>query len=257
MLPTEAIEAVKAHGVFLMGTATTLAEAVALEQAGVDAVVAQGSEAGGHRGTFLVGFEEGLIGTMALVPQIVNAVKIPVLASGGIMDGRGIAAALALGASGVQLGTAFLMCHEAGVPQAYKDAILFAREDQTRLTRAFSGRPARGIVNRLSTAGEQPECGGRYPALSVANVLTRPLRKAAGERGKAEFLSLWAGQGLRLARCLSARELMAKLAEETTAAIERLQHRRAERHRPSAQPGSPSPAVFGGGRHVAISQRPK
>ncbi len=144
MLATEAIKAIKAQGVFLIGTATTLAEAVALEQAGVDAVVAQGSEAGGHRGTFLVGFEEGLIGTMALVPQIVDAVKIPVLASGGIMDGRGIAAALALGASGVQLGTAFLMCHEAGVPQAYKDAVLFAREDQTRLTRAFSGRPARG-----------------------------------------------------------------------------------------------------------------
>ena len=109
---------------FLMGTATTVEEAAALEQAGVDAVVAQGSEAGGHRGTFVGEVDAGMVGTIALVPQMADAVKVPVIASGGIMDGRGIAAALALGASGVQMGTAFLTCDEAGIPEAYKQAIL-------------------------------------------------------------------------------------------------------------------------------------
>src|SRR5205814_6486287 len=123
----------------------------ALEQAGTDAIVAQGSEAGGHRSTFAMSFDARLIGTMALVPQVVDRVAVPVIASGGIMDGRGVAAALVLGAGGVQMGTAFLTCDEAGICDAYKEAILTAREDGTRLTRAFSGRPARGIVNRFMT----------------------------------------------------------------------------------------------------------
>src|SRR5215831_1024097 len=152
VLPTMALEMVKSRGMCVIGTATTVEEAVLLETAGVDAIVTQGSEAGGHRSTFAGSFEAGMIGTMALVPQVVDAVKIPVIASGGIMDGRGIAAALALGAGAVQMGTAFLTCKEAGVPEAYKEAILNAREDQTRITRAFSGRPARGIVNRFMTA---------------------------------------------------------------------------------------------------------
>ena len=151
ILPGGAVEKVKERGMFLLGTATTVAEAVALEKSGVDAVVTQGSEAGGHRGTFATDFSAGMVGTISLVPQVADAVKVPVIASGGIMDGRGIAAALALGASAVQMGTAFLTCHEAGVPDAYKEAILRAREDQTRITRAFSGRPARGIVNRFMT----------------------------------------------------------------------------------------------------------
>jgi len=124
---------------FLIGTATTVEEAVALEKSGVDAIVTQGSEAGGHRGTFQGSFESGMVGTIALVPQVVDAVKVPVIASGGIMDGRGIAAALVLGASAVQLGTAFLLCKESGIPEAYREAILSAHEDQTRITRAFSG----------------------------------------------------------------------------------------------------------------------
>ncbi|MGH7320002.1 MAG: NAD(P)H-dependent flavin oxidoreductase, partial [Candidatus Rokuibacteriota bacterium] len=148
ILPASAIEAIKGRGMFLIGTTTTVEEAVALEQAGVDAIATQGSEAGGHRGTFAVDFDGAMVGTMALVPQVVDAVTVPVVASGGIMDGRGIAAALALGASAVQMGTAFLTCDEAGIPEAYKQAILAAGEHQTRLTRAFSGRPARGIVNR-------------------------------------------------------------------------------------------------------------
>ncbi len=218
--PAPAVEAIRARGMMLLGTATTVTEAMALEQAGVDAVVAQGSEAGGHRSTFAGPFEAGMIGTMALVPQVVDAVKLPVVASGGIMDGRGIAAALALGASAVQMGTAFLSCDEAGVPEAYKQAILAAREDGTRITRAFSGRPARGIVNRFMT--EVDRDGDAIPPFPVQNALTRPLRNAAAKQGRAEFLSLWAGQGVRLARRQPAAALVAALAQETEAALRRL-----------------------------------
>src|SRR2546422_2187728 len=126
---------------FLIGTATTVEEAIPIEKAGVDAIVTQGSEAGGHRGSFGSDFASGMVGSISLVPQVVDAVGVPVIASGGVMDGRGVVAALALGASAVQMGTAFLTCHEAGVPDAYKEAILSAHEDQTRITRAFSGRP--------------------------------------------------------------------------------------------------------------------
>jgi nitronate monooxygenase len=161
-----------------------------------------------------------MVGTIALVPQVADAVRVPVIASGGIMDGRGIAAALVLGASAVQMGTAFLTCDEAGIPDAYKQAILGAREDGTRLTRAFSGRPARGIVNRFMT-----EVEGDSPAIlpfPLQNTLTRPLRAAAAKAGRAEFLSLWAGQGVRLARRQSAAELVARLAKETAEVVERL-----------------------------------
>ncbi len=220
ILPSHAIEAIKARGMFLIGTATTVEEAVALEKVGVDAIVTQGSEAGGHRSTFAVPFEAGLVGTMALVPQVVDAVSVPVIASGGIMDGRGIAAALVLGASGAQMGTAFLTCDEAGIPDAYKQAILTAREDGTRLTRAFSGRPARGIVNRFMTeVGRAPESILPFP---LQNALTRPLRAQAAKEGRAEFLSLWAGQGVRLARRQSAASFVARLARETEEAVSRL-----------------------------------
>ena len=233
MLPAAARDTAKARGLTVGGTATTVDEAMALERAGVDFVVAQGSEAGGHRGTFAgpaddAAFEAGMIGTLALVPQIVDAVRVPVVASGGIMDGRGIAAALALGAAAAQLGTAFLTCEEAGIPDVYKQAILDAREDQTRITRAFSGRPARGIVNRFMREVEAP---WRTPQLAVLpfplqNALTRPLRTAAAKQGRAEFLSLWAGQGTRMARRTNAADLVAILAAETDAAIARLSPRR-------------------------------
>ncbi|HEX6291308.1 MAG TPA: DUF561 domain-containing protein [Herpetosiphonaceae bacterium] len=220
ILPSPAIEAIKARGMFLIGTATTVDEARALEGAGVDAVVAQGSEAGAHRGTFAVNFESGLVGTIALVPQVVDAVTVPVIASGGIMDGRGIAAALALGASAVQMGTAFLTCDEAGIPEAHKAAILQAGEHQTSLTRAFSGRPARGIVNRFMHEAESTaEAILPYP---IQNALTRPMRSAAASQGRADYLSLWAGQGLRLARRQSAAELIARLAREAEAVVRRL-----------------------------------
>jgi nitronate monooxygenase len=221
VLPASAIQAIKERHMLLIGTATTVKEALVLEQSGVDAIVAQGSEAGGHRGSFACEFDAGMIGTISLVPQVVDAVRVPVIASGGIMDGRGIVAALALGASAVQLGTAFLTCDESGIPEAYKQAILNAQEDQTRITRAFSGRPARGIMNRFMSEMDsaQEEVIQQFP---LQNALTRPLRKAAAEHGRAEFLSLWAGQGVRLARRQSAAELVARLAREidnTTAVI--------------------------------------
>jgi nitronate monooxygenase len=237
MLPDRARAKVQARGLLLAGTATTVDEAIALERAGADAIVAQGSEAGGHRGTFggpvdLRVFEAAMIGTLALVPQVVDAVRIPVIASGGIMDGRGVAAVLALGAAAAQLGTAFLTCDEAGASDAYKQAILGAREDQTRITRVFSGRPARGIVNRFMREVE----GSQWRAPSEAemtqqpdilpfplqNALTRPMRTAAAKQGRPELLSLWAGQGVRLARRMKAADLVALLMQETDAAIGRL-----------------------------------
>jgi nitronate monooxygenase len=223
ILPVEAIEAIKRRGLFLIGTATHVEEAIALEKAGVDAVVAQGSEAGGHRGTFIGDFSAAMIGTISLVPQIADAVKIPVIASGGIMDGRGIAAALALGASAVQLGTAFLTCSEAGAPNSYKEAILNAHENQTRVTRAFSGRPARGIVNRFMTEVEANGGADSIPQFPLQNALTRALRTAAAKQDRAEFLSLWAGQGVRLAHRQPAADLVARFARETSTALEHLQ----------------------------------
>lgn len=220
------IQQIKSRGKLVAGTATTVREAEILAAAGVDAIVAQGSEAGGHRGTFASDFESGMVGTIALVPQIVNAVRVPVIASGGIMDGRGIAAALALGASAAQLGTAFLTCDEAGVAAAYKDAIFSATEDQTRITRAFSGRPARGIANRMLRDYESvPD---RILPFPLQNVLTRPLRNAASKANRAEFLSLWSGQGVRMARRISAAELVARLDAELSSAIDSLALLRSE-----------------------------
>jgi len=209
----DALAALKERGVAVLGTATTVEEARQLAASGVDAVVAQGSEAGAHRGTFVGSFKAALVGTMALVPQVVDAVGLPVVASGGIMDGRGIVAAEALGASSVQLGTAFLTCREAGIPDAYKAAIRAARDGETALTRAFSGRMARGIVNAFMEEMEaQP---GAILPFPLQNSATRPMRSAAAAQGDTRFLSLWAGQGARLARETTAAELVAALVRET------------------------------------------
>lgn len=219
--PAAARQAIRARGIWLLGTATTVAEAVQLQEAGFDAVVAQGAEAGGHRGSFAGPFESAMVGTMALVPLIADAVALPAIASGGVMDGRGLAASLVLGAAGAQLGTAFLTCAEAGIPEAYKAAILAAREDGTRLTRAFSGRPARGIVNRFMAEVEAEGADSPILPFPLQNSLTRPLRTEAGRQGRAEFLSLWAGQGAPLARRQAAGELVARLAAEAAAALAR------------------------------------
>ncbi len=225
-LPPDAVAEIRRRGLFLMGTATTVVEAKALADSGVDAIVAQGSEAGGHRGTFAVDFAAGLVGTISLVPQIADAVGIPVIASGGIMDGRGLAAALALGAAGVQFGTAFLTCSESGVPEAYREAILQAREDQTRITRAFSGRPARGISNRFLEEFASQDAAGTILPFPMQNALTRPLRSAAAKLGRAEFLSLWAGQGLRLARRQSAAQFLSRTAAQAEEVIDALSRSR-------------------------------
>lgn len=215
--PAELLSAVRARGMMIIGTATTVAEGLALQAAGVDVVCAQGAEAGGHRGSFLAPPEQSLVGTMALVPQMVDALSIPVIAAGGVMDGRGVAAAMLLGAEAVQMGTAFLTCDEAGVGEAYKSALEAATDADTGLTRVFSGRMARGVVNRVMR--DVP--ADAILAFPLQNVLTGSMRREAARQGKADYLSLWAGQGLRLIRRGSAAELMAWLAEETDAALAR------------------------------------
>ena len=203
------------RGILTIGTATTVREAVALAASGVDAVAAQGAEAGGHRGTFLGDFESARIGTMALVPQIVDAVGVPVIAAGGIMDGRGVAAALCLGAQAAQLGTAFLTTHESGANDAYKSAILQAQGEQTRLTRAFSGRPARGIVNAfMNEADAQADNILPYP---LQRLLTRPMTAAGVQKQQPEVCSLWAGQAASRARREPVNALMQRLLSEMQA----------------------------------------
>ena len=209
-----------AAGCLVVGTATTVAEARAWAGVGVDAVCASGTEAGGHRGTFLGDFAASQVGTLALVPQCVDAVDIPVIAAGGIMDGRGIAAAQALGAQAVQMGTAFLACPESGIGPAYRQALAQAQDTDTRLTRVFSGRPARGIVNAMMEALAAEE--DRVPAYPVHNALTGALRRAAAAQKRTSHLSLWAGQGIRAVRALPASELVAVLADEWRAACGRL-----------------------------------
>jgi nitronate monooxygenase len=214
--PAPVIESFKSRGTLVIGTATTVREAQQLEAAGVDVIAAQGAEAGGHRGTFAGPFEGGMVGTMALVPQVVDAVKLPVLASGGIMDGRGVAAARMLGASGVQIGTAFMTCREAGTAPAHKAALRAARDDVTRITRAFSGRPGRMIANAFTTALEASPAILPFPLQHAA---TSALRSAAARKGDARFIALWAGQGAALCREVSAAELVEALLADSERVI--------------------------------------
>lgn len=205
-------------GCLTCGTATTLDEAQAVVAAGADMVCAQAGEAGGHRGGWLGDPAAEAVALVSLVPLIRDAVELPLIAAGGIMDGRGVAAALALGADAAQLGTAFLLCPEAGTSEPYRKALTSARETDTTLTRAFSGRPARGVGNRMTADLAATD----LPPYPVMNALTRPLRRAAAQAGRADFLSLWAGQGVRAARALPAAELVAALERETERAIQSL-----------------------------------
>lgn len=192
------VAALKGRGVYVVGTATTVAEARAWEAVGADAVCAQGFESGGHRGTFLAPVVDSLVGVVALVPAVCAAIRIPVIAAGGIMDGRGVAAALMLGAAAAQMGTAFLLAPEAATSQPYRDAVRAAGDDPTRLTRAVSGRHARGIENRFMR--EMRAIEDDVPAYPVQNALTGELRAAAASLGSPDQLSLWAGQGVHLVR---------------------------------------------------------
>ncbi|WP_432774846.1 nitronate monooxygenase [Brevibacillus gelatini] len=212
LLDPHSLQALKQKGVTVIGTATTVREAVALEACGVDMIVAQGSEAGGHRGSFLPDAPSNLIGTMALVPQIVDRVSIPVIAAGGIMDGRGIAAAFALGAQAAQLGTAFLTCAESGAHPLHKQAIRETSDENIVLTRAFSGKWARGIQNAFMQKMAALE--HELPTYPVQNALTKDIRAASGKKQQSAYMSMWAGQAAPLGRELGAGELVLQLVEE-------------------------------------------
>ena len=215
-MPTAAqIAALKARDIMVIGTATTAGEARQLDQAGVDAIAVQGAEAGSHRGTFAAPFEESMVPLAALLREVGGVTRLPVIACGGLMDGRDIAAVLKLGAAAVQLGTAFLPCPESGAPAAHKQALLGATKDTTVITRAFSGRPARGLTNRfiaMSAGKEQFILPFRQQ-----NDLTRPMRNVAGEKGVADYISLWAGQGVTRSRQMPAAVLVETLLKEKSA----------------------------------------
>lgn len=221
LMDAASIERLHAAGSLVIGVATNIAEALAWEHNGADFICVQGAEAGGHRGTFIGDAADSMVGTMALVPQVVDAVRLPVIAAGGIMDGRGIAAALMLGAQAVQLGTAFVSCAEAASHPAWKEWLRSASDTSTRATRTFSGRHARGIVNEYIRRMTPHEAA--LPAYPIPNALTRDIRKAAAAANRPEYLSLWAGQAAGLSRHrapgIQAAELVAQLMQETLRAL--------------------------------------
>lgn len=218
-LPDPALLArVRASGAKILSSATTVEEALWLEQKGCDAIIAQGIEAGGHRGMFLSEDISTQAGTRALVPQIVDAVKVPVIASGGIADARGIAAAFALGAAAVQLGTAYLLCPEAILSAVHRQALKNLQDNGTAITNVFSGRPARGIVNRLiREAGPMSPLAPPFPLASSA---IAPLRKKSEAMGSPDFAQMWSGQAGGLCRELPAGDLTRQLAVETLSIID-------------------------------------
>ncbi|MED1792094.1 NAD(P)H-dependent flavin oxidoreductase [Brevibacillus nitrificans] len=216
----DVIQAFKQNGTVVIGTATTVEEAKQLEVSGVDAIVAQGSEAGGHRGTFLKSAAQSLVGIMALVPQMVDHVSIPIIAAGGIMDGRGLVASLSLGASAVQMGTAFLAGPESGAHTVYKQKVLKENEDATEVTFAYSGKAARGIQTEFMN--DMHLYTGEIPAYPIQNVLTRDIRQAAAKANNPEYMSLWAGQGLRLATDDTAAKIVEQTMEQARAAVKKI-----------------------------------
>ncbi|MEH2173918.1 NAD(P)H-dependent flavin oxidoreductase [Nostoc sp.] len=219
--PIEAIREIHAIGSIVLATATTTGEAKALVEAGVDVIIAQGFEAGGHRGTFAVPYEHGLIGTAALVPQIADAVSVPVVAAGGIMDARGIVAAFAVGASGVQMGTAFLACPENNIPEVYRQAVLNSKDEDTVITEVFSGRPARAIRNRFIREMENHK--DKVLPFPAQMSIGRVLRQTSAQQSSPDFVSMWAGQGVGLAEALPAGELIQKMIQEFLAVTASLQ----------------------------------
>jgi nitronate monooxygenase len=211
---------VKAAGCIVIGCATIVKEAIWLEENGADVIIAQGAEAGGHRGMFLTENIAEQPGTFALVPQVADAVKVPVIAAGGIADGRGIAAAYALGAAGVQVGSAYLRCPESRVIAAARSALAQARDDSTVITNVLTGRPARGIANRV--VREVGPISPDAPAFPHSATSLGPLKAAAEKLGKTDFTSLWAGQAIRLGREMPAAELTRALAGAALARLSRM-----------------------------------
>lgn len=213
----ETVARLKAVGSAIIGTATNVEEAMRWEALGADVVCAQGMEAGGHRGTFIGAMEASMIGTMALVPQIVDAVKIPVLAAGGIMDGRAIAAALMLGASGAQMGTAFLSCADATTNPMWKAHLRQAVDTSTTITNAYTGRNARGLATSY-TQRMRPNAD-LFPPYHVQSALTAEMRRTAIKVNKPDYFNMWAGQGVAMTRKrsqnITAAQLVATLVTET------------------------------------------
>jgi nitronate monooxygenase len=220
-LPDPALlKRVKAAGAIVMSSATIVKEAIWLEENGADVIIAQGAEAGGHRGMFLTDNIAEQPGTFALVPQVVDAVKVPVIAAGGIADGRGIAAAFALGASGVQIGSAYLRCPESRVSAPARVALAQAKDDTTVITNVMTGRPARGVANRVMR--EVGPISPDAPAFPHAATALAPLKAAAEKLGKVDFTNLWAGQAVRMGREMPAAELTRALAGAALARMSKL-----------------------------------
>ncbi len=214
------LKRVKAAGCIVISSATIVREAIWLEENGADAIIAQGAEAGGHRGMFLTENIAEQPGTFALVPQVVDAVKVPVIAAGGIADGRGIAAAFALGAAGVQIGSAYLRCPESKVIAPARVALAQARDDSTVITNVMTGRPARGVANRvMREVGPISPDAPAYPHSATA---LGPLKVAAEKQGKVDFTNLWAGQAVRMGREVPAAELTRALAGAALARLSRM-----------------------------------
>src|SRR6516162_327411 len=208
---------VRRSGAKILSSATSVEEARWLEDRGCDVIIAQGFEAGGHRGMFLTDDVSTQVGSMALVPQVVDAVKVPVIAAGGIADARGILAAFALGASAVQIGTAYLYCPEAQINPLYRRALKDAKDNETAITNVFTGRPARSIVNRLMReVGPMSDVAPEFPLAAAA---VAPLRAKAEAQGSGDFSPLWAGQAASLGRDMPAGQLTKALAAE---ALERM-----------------------------------
>ncbi len=205
----ELVQRLKKKNIIVIGTATTVKEAIANEEIGMDMVVVQGSEAGGHRGTFIGSFEEAMIGTMALVPQTVDHVNIPVIAAGGIMDGRGVLSSLVLGAQAVQMGTAFVTSTESGAKEQHKSAILNSDEGELVVTSTFSGKPARGIQNDFITKMKKYE--GELLKYPFQNTLTQPIRSEATKQNRPEWMSLWCGQNPRSSKQQAVSEIIQEI----------------------------------------------
>jgi nitronate monooxygenase len=213
--PGEMLEECRAKGIVTIGTATTPEEAVALQEAGVDAIAASGFEAGGHRGSFLRSAEDSLTGTFSLVPRVVDAVDVPVIAAGGIAEARGVIAALALGAEAVQMGTAFLACEESGASPLHREALRGRNAGHTGLTKGFTGRLARGIHNGLME--ELNRDGAETLPYPLQRALVRNLSIAAEAAGRSDLLPLWAGQSATLSSCTDVSAFLKSLVEEVSA----------------------------------------